>query len=74
MVIDEIRGDFTKLQSEIADGPILPQVAAEEIRTYLASRYDFNRAMALEEVIADVEKMLRDVAGPGNPSSLLRAL
>jgi glutamate/tyrosine decarboxylase-like PLP-dependent enzyme len=59
MVIDEIRGDFTKLQSEIAAGPILPQVGAEEIRTYLASRYDFNRAMALEEVIADVEKMLR---------------
>jgi aromatic-L-amino-acid decarboxylase len=59
MVIDEIRGDFTKLQSEIEAGPILPQVGAEEIRTYLGSRYDFNRAMALEEVIADVEKMLR---------------
>ena len=39
--------------------PSLPRVQAEEIRTYLASRYDFARSMALEEVITDVEKMLR---------------
>ena len=59
MVIDEIRCDFTQLQSDIANGPILPTVTAEEIRTYLASRYDFKRTLPLEEVIADVEKMLR---------------
>src|SRR6202522_235402 len=59
MLIDEIRSDFTQLQSDIANGPILPTVTAEEIRTYLASRYDFNRTLPLEEVIADVEKMLR---------------
>jgi glutamate/tyrosine decarboxylase-like PLP-dependent enzyme len=59
MVIDEIRSDFTQLQSDIADGPILPTVTAEEIRSYLASRYDFTRTLPLEEVIADVEKMLR---------------
>ena len=59
MFIDEIRSDFTQLQSDIANGPILPRVTAEEIRTYLASRYDFNHTLPLEEVIADVEKMLR---------------
>jgi glutamate/tyrosine decarboxylase-like PLP-dependent enzyme len=59
MVINEMRSDFTELQTDIANGPILPTVTAEEIRTYLASRYDFNRTLPLEEVIADVEKMLR---------------
>jgi glutamate/tyrosine decarboxylase-like PLP-dependent enzyme len=34
-------------------------VTAEEIRDYLTSRYDFNRALPLEGVLADVEKMLR---------------
>ena len=43
MFIDEIRSDFTQLQSDIANGPILPRVTAEEIRSYLASRYDFDR-------------------------------
>ena len=59
MVINEMRFDFTQLQSEIANGPILPTVTADEIRTYLASRYDFGRTLTLEEVTADVEKMLR---------------
>ena len=59
MLIDEIRSDFTQVQSDIANGPILPTVTAEEIRTYLAARYDFNQTLPLEDVIADVEKMLR---------------
>jgi len=59
MFIDEIRSDFAQLQSDIADGPILPTVTAEEVRTYLASRYDFHQTMPLEEVVNDVEKMLR---------------
>ena len=59
MVIDELRCDFAQLQSDIANGPILPTVTAEEIRAYLASRYDFKRTLPLEEVIADVEEMLR---------------
>ena len=58
MDIDDIRSDFTQLQSDIADGPILPTVTAEEIRRYLASGYDFTRTLPLEEVITDVEKML----------------
>jgi glutamate/tyrosine decarboxylase-like PLP-dependent enzyme len=59
MVIDEIGSDFSQLQVDIANGPILPTVTAEEIRSYLASRYDFARALPLEQVIDDVEKMLR---------------
>src|ERR1700748_774631 len=59
MVIDEIGCDFEQLQTDIANGPILPNVTAEEVREYLSSRYDFKRAQPLEEVIKDVEKMLR---------------
>src|ERR1700734_2501589 len=59
MVIDEIGSYFAQLQVDIANGPILPTITAEEIRSYLASRYDFTRAQPLEQVIADVEKMLR---------------
>jgi glutamate/tyrosine decarboxylase-like PLP-dependent enzyme len=59
MVIDEIANDFAQLQVDIANGPILPTVTAEEIRGYLTSRYDFTHPLPLEKVIADVEKMLR---------------
>jgi glutamate/tyrosine decarboxylase-like PLP-dependent enzyme len=59
MLIDEIGSDFTQLQSDIADGPILPMVTAEEVRTYLGSRYDFQQTLPLEQVVIDVEKMLR---------------
>src|ERR1700689_4091288 len=59
MFIDEIRSDFTQLQSDIADGPILPTVTAEEVRIYLGSRYGFHQTLPLKEVVSDVEKMLR---------------
>jgi glutamate/tyrosine decarboxylase-like PLP-dependent enzyme len=59
MVIDKFRRDFERIESEIAMGPIVPTVTPEEIRSYLTSHYDFKKTMALEEVIADVEKMLR---------------
>jgi aromatic-L-amino-acid decarboxylase len=59
MHIDQIREEFATLESLIADGPIVPDVTAGEIRTYLGSRFDFKQAMPLDEVIADVEQMLR---------------
>lgn len=59
MFIDEFRSDFARLESEIASGPIVPSVTPEEIRSYLTSRYNFKKTMTLEEVIADVEQMLR---------------
>jgi glutamate/tyrosine decarboxylase-like PLP-dependent enzyme len=59
MQIDEIQSEFERLGSEIQNGPIFPNVTAEEIRSHLVSRYDFTRAIELDEVIGDVERMLR---------------
>src|SRR5229473_8259876 len=59
MAFDEVGHAFAKLQCDIANGPIVPNVTPEEIRTYLASRYDFTKPVALDDVIADVERMLR---------------
>jgi glutamate/tyrosine decarboxylase-like PLP-dependent enzyme len=59
MIVDTIQDHFVRVQSEIASGPVLPNVTAEEIRTYLSSRYDFQKTMSLDEVVADVEEMLR---------------
>jgi hypothetical protein len=56
---DQVRGAAAKLQTEIANGPIVPFTAPEEIREYLASRYDFSKPMALDDVIGDVQQMLR---------------
>lgn len=59
MLFDQLREDFAALESTIADGPIVPNVTAEQIRTYLAARYDFKHAIAIDEVVADVEEMLQ---------------
>jgi glutamate/tyrosine decarboxylase-like PLP-dependent enzyme len=59
MQIDQIRDQFEMVEAAIAGGPIVPNVAAEEIRAYLGSRFDFTQPMPLDEVIADVEQMLR---------------
>lgn len=58
MTIDEIRSDFARVEAEIQRGPIVPSVTPEEIRSHLASRYDFSKAQSLERVVADVEEML----------------
>jgi len=59
MFVDPIRDQFAVLESEIAAGPIFPEVTAEEIRAWLQSRYDFQQPMPLEDVVADVEAMLK---------------
>src|SRR5437016_9520781 len=59
MAFDEMRGVLAKLEAYIASGPIVPTVTPQEIRGYLASRYDFRTPRALDEVGADVERMLR---------------
>ena len=59
MPFDELRSVVTKLECDIASGPIVPTVTAQEIRSYLASRYDFTKPLALDDVAADVEGMLR---------------
>src|SRR3972149_12207582 len=59
MPFDELRSVVEKLESDIASGPIVPTVTPHEIRGYLASRYDFTKPLALDEVGEDVERMLR---------------
>ena len=59
MQIDQMRDEFAKLEAEIACGPIVPSVTAEEIRAHLKSRYAFSQTMLLDDVVADVEQMLR---------------
>jgi aromatic-L-amino-acid decarboxylase len=59
MAISDLRQVVTQLASDMADGPIVPAVAPEEIRGYLGSRYDFTKPMALDDVTADVERMMR---------------
>src|ERR1700734_2747834 len=58
MVLDEICDVVETLQSGIASGPITPNVTPEEIQNYLTSRYDFKKTAPLDEVVADLEKML----------------
>jgi len=59
VTFDELRSVVAKLEADIASGPIVPTVTPQEIRGYLASRYDFRTPRALDEVGADVERMLR---------------
>jgi glutamate/tyrosine decarboxylase-like PLP-dependent enzyme len=59
MLIDEIRSEFAKLQRHIRSGPIYPQVTREEIRGHLHAYYNFSTPLDLDDVVADVEQMLR---------------
>ncbi|MGI8959243.1 MAG: pyridoxal phosphate-dependent decarboxylase family protein [Bryobacteraceae bacterium] len=56
---DQVRKATAELASLIANGPIVPTVTPEEVRSYLTSRYDFTKPLGLDDVIADVEQMLR---------------
>src|SRR5579864_5857144 len=58
-MFDEIRSGLARLEADIASGPIVPQVTPQEIRQHLASHYDFAKPAPLDDVIADVERMLR---------------
>src|SRR5882762_9810986 len=59
MAFDQLLQSIAKLESDIASGPIVPAVTPPEIRKHLAARYDFAKPMALDDVAADVEQMLR---------------
>ena len=60
MLLHDIQAEFAEVQDAIGQGAIYPDVTPEEIRSYLASRYDFTKAMTLDEVVSDVEGMLRN--------------
>jgi len=57
-MLDAVREAVEKLNSHIAAGSILPKVTPQEIRRHL-SRYDFTEPLALNEVCADLDRMLR---------------
>lgn len=57
--VADVRAVAARIESQIAKGPIVPNVTPEEIRSYLASRYDFSRPAPLEAIVADVEEMMR---------------
>jgi glutamate/tyrosine decarboxylase-like PLP-dependent enzyme len=57
-MLEEIRRVVARIESERQSGPIVPTVTPQQIRTHLA-RYDFTKPLALEEVCADLEQMLR---------------
>src|SRR5438309_10257834 len=59
MAFEEILSRAAKLEAAIASGPIVPAVTPPEIRRHLAARYDFTKPLALDDVVADVERMLR---------------
>lgn len=55
---DQVRDIAANVQSRIADGPIVPNVQPDEIRDHLLARYDFRKPVDLNDLIADVERML----------------
>jgi len=59
MLFDEIRSSVKQLEAEIARGPIVPTVTPQEIRDHLAFHYDFRKPGSLNDIGADVERMLR---------------
>ena len=59
MMFEDIRQVVAELEADIAGGAIVPAVLPDEIRDYLASRYNFSNAPALDDVIADVAGMMR---------------
>jgi aromatic-L-amino-acid/L-tryptophan decarboxylase len=59
MSITDLRSIVGALERKTADGPIVPNVTPHEIRRHLASRYDFTKPLALDDVVGDVEDMLR---------------
>jgi glutamate/tyrosine decarboxylase-like PLP-dependent enzyme len=58
-IFDAIRIAKEKLDLDIANGPLFPSVTPQEIRSHLSSRYDFGTSGSLNEIGADVERMMR---------------
>ena len=59
MQFEQLQDEYERVQADLADGPILPSVTVDEIRSYLASQYHFQKELPLDEVIQDAERMLR---------------
>lgn len=60
MLIEALQCEFTKLQSEIRNGAVYPDVTASEIRTHLRRYYNFSSPLQMDDILADVTEMLRN--------------
>lgn len=56
---EQLQHEFERVQADLADGPIVPSVTVDEIRSHLANRYHFQTELPLDEVVEDAERMLR---------------
>jgi glutamate/tyrosine decarboxylase-like PLP-dependent enzyme len=59
MQIEQLEREFERVQTTLGDGPIVPSVTVDEIRGHLASQYQFQNELPLDEVVQDAERMLR---------------
>jgi glutamate/tyrosine decarboxylase-like PLP-dependent enzyme len=59
MNITTLSQDFSRIESEIANGPIYPTVTADQIRDHLNSRFRFQQPIPLADLVAECEAMLR---------------
>jgi glutamate/tyrosine decarboxylase-like PLP-dependent enzyme len=59
MNLEAMRESAGEVEADIGNGPIVPHVTPAEIRDYLVSRYDFASGLSLDEIVRDVERMLR---------------
>ncbi len=57
-MISALKTEFARVEDQVRNGPITPNVSPEDIRRHLASHFDFARAMSLDEAVAEVEHML----------------
>lgn len=59
-MIAEIYASVAQLRERIAGGPITPAITPAAIRNHLGSHYRFDRPVAIGELVADLEHMLRE--------------
>ncbi len=64
MQFEQLQHEFERVQADLADGPILPSVTVDEIRSYLASQYHFQQ---------DHHRPPRRVGGVLAPGAMLAA-
>lgn len=60
MIVEDIAAEYERVRHVIERGPLYPNVVVEDIRAHLGSRYDFREALGLEDVVADVQRMMQE--------------
>lgn len=55
---ETVRRAMETIESDIASGPVVPIVTPQQIRNHLNAHYDFHEPRTLDELGADIERML----------------